>query len=98
VITAASTATAPALTTASGSTSTAITTPASAQAATYRAQVASIVPRMHAVFRRFPKGSDFGKPAFSQTALSVAAGLRGIADDLDSLSPRPRSCQITRRS
>jgi predicted Ser/Thr protein kinase len=89
VITAASTATAPALTTASGSTSTTSTTPASAQAATYRAQVASIVPRMHAVFRRFPKGSDFGKPAFSQTALSVAAGLRGIADDLDSLSPPP---------
>jgi len=87
--TAASTATAAALTTASTSISTTITTSASAQAAAYHAQVASIIPHMHAVFRRFPKGSDFGKPVFSGTALSVAAGLRGIADDLDALSPPP---------
>ena len=77
------------LTTASGSTSTTTTASASAQAAAYHAQVASIIPRMHAVFRRFPKGSDFGKQVFSRTALSVAAGLRGIADDLDALSPPP---------
>jgi hypothetical protein len=55
--------------------------------AAYHAQVARIIPRIHAVFRRFPQGADFGKPAFSRTALEDAAGLRGIADNLDALSP-----------
>jgi Protein kinase domain len=65
------------------------TTPAAAvaQAAAYHASVSRIVPRMQAVFKRFPRGADFGKPVFSSTALSVAAGLRAIADNLDSLSP-----------
>jgi serine/threonine-protein kinase len=60
---------------------------AAARASAYHAQVAAIFPRMEAVFNRFPKARDFGKPAFSQTSLSVAAGLRGIADNLDTLSP-----------
>jgi serine/threonine protein kinase len=69
------------------STSTTTADPATAQAAAYHASVARIVPRMQAVFRRFPQGSDFDKPAFSATALADAAGLRGIADNLDALSP-----------
>ena len=77
------------LTTASTSTSTTATSSATAQAAAYHAQVLSIIPRMNAVFRRFPRGGDFGKAVFSRTALSVAAGLRGIADELDALSPPP---------
>ena len=71
------------------STSSATTTSTTVdQAAVYHAQVARIIPRMHAVFRRFPRGSDFGKAVFfSRTSLTVAAGLRGIADNLDALSP-----------
>ena len=88
--TAASTAASTPLTTSTTSASTTTTAPADAQAAAYHAQVLTIIPRMHAVFGRFPNGRDFGKPIFSQTALSVAAGLRGIADDLDALSPPPR--------
>jgi serine/threonine protein kinase len=85
----ASTTTALPLTTISTSSPTTSTTtdPAAAQAAAYHAQVARIIPRMRAVFRRFPRGSDFGKPVFSRTCLAVAAGLRGIADNLDALSP-----------
>jgi hypothetical protein len=88
--TVASTATGAPLTTVTASSSTTSTTsvdPAAAQAAAYHAQVARIIPRMRAVFRRFPSGSDFGKASFSQTSLNVAAGLRGIADNLDALSP-----------
>ena len=66
------------------------TSVAAAQAATYHAQVLSIIPRMQTIFSNFPRAKDFGKPIFSQTALSVAAGLRGIADSLDALSPPPQ--------
>jgi hypothetical protein len=82
-----STASAAPLTTVAATPSTTTTSPAAAQATAYRAQVKGIIPRLHAVFQRFPKGSDFGQSVFSRTALSVAAGLRGIADDLDALSP-----------
>lgn len=84
-----STATGSPLTTAGVSTTTTSTDSAAAQAAAYHAQVARIIPRMRAVFSRFPRGSDFGKPVFSRTSLQVAAGLRGIADNLDALSPPP---------
>jgi predicted Ser/Thr protein kinase len=83
----ASTASAAPLTTVASTPSTTTTSPAAAQAAAYHAQVNKIIPRLHAVFGRFPNGRDFGKPVFSRTALSVAAGLRGIADNLDGLSP-----------
>jgi hypothetical protein len=86
----ASTTSAVPLTTISGSSTTTTSTttdPAAAQAAAYHAQVARIIPRMRAVFRRFPRGADFGKSVFSRTCLAVAAGLRGIADNLDTLSP-----------
>jgi hypothetical protein len=73
------------LTTQTSTTSTLDT--AAAQAVAYHSRVARIVPRMQAVFRRFPHGRDFGKARFSATALAVAGGLRGIADNLDSLSP-----------
>lgn len=75
------------LTTVAATPSTTTTSPAATQAAAYHAQVNRIIPRLHAVFQRFPKGGDFGKSVFSRSALSVAAGLRGIADDLDALSP-----------
>ncbi len=77
------------LRTASASSSTTSTSPADAQAAAYHARVAQIIPRMKRVFRRFPRGKDFGKAIFTRTAFSVAAGLRGIADNLDALSPPP---------
>jgi serine/threonine protein kinase len=85
--TAASTTAGSPLRTVAATPTTTTTSPAAAQAAVYHARVARIIPRLHAVFRRFPKGSDFGQAVFSRTALSVAAGLRGIADDLDALSP-----------
>ena len=44
---------------------------------------------MRAVFRRFPNGHDFGQAVFSRTSLADAAGLRGIADNLDAISPPP---------
>jgi len=75
-----------ALTTVTSSTS---TNTDAALIAAYHAQVARIIPRIKAVFERFPRGADFGKPAFSRTALEDAAGLRGIADNLDALSPPP---------
>ena len=43
------------------------------------------------MFRQFPNGHDFGKASFNATSLKVAAGLRGVADDLDSLSPPSRA-------
>ena len=47
--------------------------------------------RINAVFRQFPNGHDFGKASFNATSLRVAAGLRGIADNLDALSPPSRA-------
>ena len=52
--------------------------PAAAQAAAYHARVARIIPRMHAVFRRFPRGSDFGKAVVQQ---DLAGGRCGPARD-----------------
>ena len=73
--------------TATATQTTTTTDTTASQLAAYHTQVASIIPRMRAVFNRFPQAKDFGTPVFSQTALSVAAGLRGIADNLDALSP-----------
>jgi serine/threonine protein kinase len=67
--------------------STTTVSPAQAQAAAYHARVSRIASRIRAVFRQFPNGRDFGKASFNATSLKVAAGLRGIADNLDTLSP-----------
>ncbi len=70
--------------------STTTVSPNQAQAAAYHASVERIAPRIRAVFRQFPNGHDFGKASFNATSLKVAAGLRGIADNLDTLSPPAR--------
>ena len=71
--------------------STTTVSPEQAQAAAYHARVSRIASRIKAVFRQFPNGHDFGKASFNATSLRVAAGLRGIADNLDSLSPPSRA-------
>ncbi len=67
--------------------STTTISPEQAQTAAYHARVSRIASRIKAVFRQFPNGHDFGKASFNATSLRVAAGLRGIADNLDTLSP-----------
>jgi predicted Ser/Thr protein kinase len=67
--------------------STTTISPEQAQTAVYHARVSRIASRIKAVFRQFPNGHNFGKASFNATSLRVAAGLRGIADNLDALSP-----------
>ena len=71
--------------------STTTISPEQAQTAAYHARVSRIASRIRAVFRQFPNGHDFGKASFNATSLRVAAGLRGVADNLDSLSPPSRA-------
>ena len=71
--------------------STTTISPEQAQTAAYHARVSRIASRIKAVFRQFPNGHDFGKASFNATSLKVAAGLRGVADNLDSLSPPSRA-------
>jgi serine/threonine protein kinase len=77
-------------TTSTTTSSTTTVSPEQAQTAAYHARVSRIASRIRAVFRQFPNGADFGKASFNATSLEVAAGLRGIADDLDALSPPAR--------
>ena len=77
-----------AATTASQPTTT--TSAADAQAVAYRAAVAQITPRMNAIFNHLPNGHNFLKSVFRQRALADAAGVRGIADSLNSLTPPSR--------
>ncbi len=63
------------------------TSAADAQAVAYRAAVAQITPRMNRIFNHLPNGHDFLKPVFRRIALADAAGVRGIADDLNALTP-----------
>jgi hypothetical protein len=70
--------------------STTTVSPEQAQTAAYHTRVSRIASRIRAVFRQFPNGADFGKASFNATSLKVAAGLRGIADNLDALSPPAR--------
>ena len=69
---------------------TASTSAADAQAAAYRAQVELMTPRLNAIFNHLPNGHDFLKPVFARTALADAAGVRGISDSLNALTPPPR--------
>lgn len=74
----------PATTTASTPTT---TNAAASQAGTYYAQVYKIFPGIRHALNNLPSGRTFGKASFSRDSLTIAAELRGAADNLDVLSP-----------